>query len=583
MISEIGDKKLSKLKKEEVLTFVTSAFESAVDWDKEWRESSRENYSYYYGDQWTSEEIANLEERAQAVSTYNHIKPAIDSIVGGERKNRPKIMMAGRTPDDHSIAQAKSDMYSYISYNTRSDDELDAVIRDALVTGRGWMHIFPEMLGEEFKDVVHARIDYRDMFVDGLSKRDDLSDARYVHQAIFTDDDIVKSSFPNYKGEAQENIGGFESSSDEELWFENANRKRPRLINTWFRDESGQVYSVVWVKGQILSFDKSPYRYNGFPYVQYTIDRDLDNFPMGKVAGMISAQDEVNKRHSKALHYLNAKQVWAEEGAFVDVADAKKTLAKPDGITLFTDDSLREQRVIAVDNIALANTHIQLMEHAKSEVLALAGINAGYVGQSGNYDSAKKTQMNIAQAQNVLVPMLNKLRIARYQIAYITMQLASDFYTEERLVRILLPNGKYAFMPVNQPQADVNGYISIFNDLSKDDVDIIIEDAPASLNEQEEQLMILLQIQGQTGQPIPPHILLRYTKLRDKEQLSEELQLHNQMEQKLQQAEQMIMQQQEQIKQLGGHIKVQQNNLIQTDAARKVEKEVNKQLKEYGM
>ena len=89
--------------------------------------------------------------------------------------------------------------------------------------------------------------------------------------------------------------------------------------------------------GQVLYFKKQPYEMDVFPFVQYVVDRDINNTPYGIVKGMIDAQSEVNKRHSKALHYLNAKQVLAEEGAFVDWNDAQKTLARPDGITKLTD------------------------------------------------------------------------------------------------------------------------------------------------------------------------------------------------------------------------------------------------------
>lgn len=578
----MADKKTSELGKKTILDPLEKWFSEDSSWDTDYRDNAKMWYEYYHGNQWTTAEQAGLRERGQAVLTFNHIKPAIDSIIGSERQNRPKVTMAGRTFDDQQIADVKTSLYNYITYNTKTDDETDKMIRDALVAGRGWLYVFPDMDGEEFKDLRHEFIDYRDMFIDSMSKRDDLTDCRRLHRAVFTDEDIIKKAFPNYKG-GNELSNGFTSSSEDGMWWEKGDRNRPRLINSWYRDENGDITTVMWVKGQILYFKKEPYEMNAFPFVQYVVDRDINNTPYGIVKGQIDAQSEVNKRHSKALHYLNAKQVLAEEGAFVDWNEAKKTLAKPDGITKLTDGALANGTVQIVDNTNLAATHIQLLELAKGEILGVAGINGSFVGQAGKYDSAKKVNMAMSATQTSLVTILNKLRIARHDLADLTMMLVPEFYTEERVIRILEPNGAYAFMPVNLVQMMDDGTLQKLNDLTSQDVDIMIEDAPAGLNEREEQFQQLLQIQGQTSRPIPMEILLRHSSIRNKNALADELKQHYGMEGQLQQAQQQMEAMAKQIEKLGGVVNQQQSQIIQTETARQVEKEVNKNKDKMGI
>lgn len=570
------DIKLSKMNQEQILDKITKWFTDSTSWDTDWRDRAATWYDYYHGNHWTSDEIAGLEERGQAVTTYNHIKPIIDSIVGSERQNRPKITMAARTLDDQQVAEAKTKLYDYIQYNSRTDDELDRMIRDAFVTGRGWLYVYPEV-NKDTSDLKHSFIDYRDMFVDSLSKRDDMTDSRFIHYAVFTDNDIIKSQFKNFKDLVGKEVTGFESSSDDKMqWFQDDNRDRVRLINTWFRDETGDVHTVVWVKGQILYYKKQPYSTNRFPFVQYTIERDMSNMPYGIVKSMVSAQDEVNKRHSKALHYMNTKQVLAEEDAFVDIEKAKQTLAKPDGITMLTDGALATGKIQIVDNTALANTHIQMMGIAKDAMYSLAGLNPSYVGQSSQYESAKKANISIAQAQNSLVPILNKLRIARYELAYITMKLVPDFYSTERTIRLIEPNGQYAFMPLNTVQLLSDDTIARINDMSTDDVDIIIEDAPRGLNEREEQFNQLLTIQGQTQKPIDMDILLRYSSIKDKHQLANDIRDSNNKDAQLKQMQDYIVQLEEQLKKNGGIIMQKDSQIVQIQTARQVEKEVSK-------
>lgn len=572
------DEKISTLKAGKLLEELESWFQSAVSWDSDWRDNARTWYDYYHGRHWTSDEIAALEERGQAVTTYNHIKPAIDSIIGSERQNRPKVSMAGRTLDDGRLAEAKTKLYDYITYNSRTDDEVDRMLLDAFVTGRGWMYVAPEVNSEEQIDIFHSYVDFRDVFLDGLSKRDDLSDCRHIHYAVYTDADIIKKQFPKFKPDEQADTGvlSFEGSSDDELWFQEEDRSRPRLINSWYMDEEGNISTAVWTKGQLLYFKKQPYKANLYPFVCYTINRDLDNQPYGIVKSMVSAQDEVNKRHSKALHYLNSKQVLAEEDAFVDAEKAKVTLAKPDGVTMLTDGALSQGKVQVIDNTALASTHIQMMDIAKNNILYLAGINPSFVGQSGQYESAKKAGMAIAQAQNSIVPILNKLRIARHQLALITMKLVPEFYVQERIIRIIEHNGEYSFMPMNKISLLDDGTAAKFNDMTNDDVDIIIEDAPRGLNEREEQFAQLMQIQGQTSRPIPMEILLRYSSIKEKHQLASDLEQYYKLEAQLQQLQQQNEQLVQQLQQLGGQVQQKDSQIVQIQTARAVDKEVAK-------
>jgi len=282
------------------------------------------------------------------------------------------------------------------------------------------------------------------------------------------------------------------------------------------------------------------------------------------------------------MHYLNSSQVLAEENAFVDWDEAKKTLADPSGITKLQDDSLRDGRVQIIPTAALAETHIKLMQIAEAKLLSSAGINGAYIGQAGQYESAKKANLSISQAQNTLIPFLNKVRIARYNLAKITMRLVPEFFTEEKIIRIVNEDGSYDFMPINRVELVAEGELALINDVSRDEVDIIIEDAPRGLNERAEQLQMLLQIQGQTSRPIPMEILLRYTDLKDKHELSKELEAHYNMEAQLQQAQQQMEQMAKQIEALGGQIAQKDSVIIQTQTARAVDKEVNKVKTQMG-
>ena len=86
--------------------------------------------------------------------------------------------------------------------------------------------------------------------------------------------------------------------------------------------------------GGILERQESPYKdANGKPQAGFVfgsafVDGDGDRY--GVVRSWFSLQDEINKRRSKALHLMNVRQTYGNQGAG-DTNKLKAEMAKPDG------------------------------------------------------------------------------------------------------------------------------------------------------------------------------------------------------------------------------------------------------------
>jgi len=198
------------------------------------------------------------------------------------------------------------------------------------------------------------------------------------------------------------------------------------------------------------------------------------------------------------------------------------------------------------------------------------------MGQSSSGESGTKTSLNIQQAQNVLIPVFQKIRSARHREAKITMALSREFYTTERVIRITKENGEYAFMPINSIEEDEVGVLHAMNSITDDDVDIIIADAPPSLNDAQEQFDLLMRMQQNTSTPIPPEILMRYSNIKDKHKLAAELEQYNNLQAQLQQAGQQMEQMAQEIQRLGGNNAQYEQQIVQIKTAAAVDKEVSK-------
>ena len=93
------------------------------------------------------------------------------------------------------------------------------------------------------------------------------------------------------------------------------------------------------------------------------------------VRGLISLQDEINKRRSKALHLLSVHQVIAEQGAVKDVDKARREVARPDGYV----EVMPGMQFEIEPGGDLAHGPVQLLPHATTE-MQLTGPNAAMCG-----------------------------------------------------------------------------------------------------------------------------------------------------------------------------------------------------------
>ena len=99
------------------------------------------------------------------------------------------------------------------------------------------------------------------------------------------------------------------------------------------------------------------------------------------VRDMISLQDEVNKRRSKALHLMSVRQTYGNQQAISDVDKAKRQLSRADGHVEVNAGGKFGEDFGILPTGDMAASQMQLMQHATAELQA-SGPNAAMAGGS---------------------------------------------------------------------------------------------------------------------------------------------------------------------------------------------------------
>lgn len=172
------------------------------DWYQQAREGQYENRQqqeidadFYDGLQWTQEDINVLQARGQPAFVFNNIKPAVDWVIGTERKTRADFKVYPRTEDDYELAQIKGKLLKYVQDINNGEYARSRAFKDAVRVGVGWLE---DGVRDDFtKDPIFSGYEsWRNIYYDPLSKEKDLSDARYLFRVKWVDKDIALRMFP---------------------------------------------------------------------------------------------------------------------------------------------------------------------------------------------------------------------------------------------------------------------------------------------------------------------------------------------------------------------------------------------------
>lgn len=535
-------------------------FEEAEQMTQEARDLAERDRDYYNGQQWTEKELATLRKRGQPTLTINYIKRKVEYLRGFERRLRSDPKAFPRNPDDDQLSEAATDALRFVADRNDFDVIRSDVYEDMLVEGTGGVDVTVEN-GTDGPEVMLTRVPWDRIFVDPYSRQKDFSDARYLGIVIWMDRDEAMETFPGYEDVIETTLGTSSFSSTYEdrpkfsTWSDNR-RTRVRVIQIQFKYKGVWMIATVTKGGYLSEPIPSPYvDREGQPTCSLKlrsayIDRDNNRF--GAMRDLISLQDEINKRRSKALHLISVRQTFGNELAIDDVDQTKRELAKADGHVRIQNGGKFGEDFGILPTGDMAQAQIELMQQSTAEMQA-SGPNAAMAGKDPRIQSGRAIQAQQAGGQVEQEPLIDDLRQWAKQVYEAIWLRVRQFWTEEKWIRVTDDEKNAKWVGLNQPvtlgqalgelppeeaaayaqqmqlqpgDPRLDQIVRMDNDIAGLDVDITIEEGPDVANVQAEQFQMLAQLapaMAQAGTPFPPELLIESSQLRNKDKLLEML------------------------------------------------------------
>lgn len=542
-------------------------FEDSQDATDQARKLSERDRDYYDNKQLTSEEKKKLKERGQPDVVINRIQPKVDYLLGFEASTRTDPRGFPRNPQDEDASEAATDALRFLADELELNQKLSTCWEHMLIEGFGGFELTYD---PETKEIGAVEWHWDRLFYDPHSRKHDFSDARYVGGVIWLDADEAKAMWPGKEALVEATIATetLERTYDDrpawQNWTQGKDRKRVRICQMYHK-EGADWHWCIFTRGGKLDGGPVPFvdkRGQSFcPMLLESAYVDRENNRYGLVRLMISPQDEVNKRRSKALHLLTMRQTLGEDGSVDDVDALKRELAKPDGHVRIQPGFRFE--VLQTNDMAAG--HLNLLQEAKQEI-ELIGPNAAMLGKQDGSPSGRAILANQQGGQTELTRLLDRHRHLKKRIFIRLWDMVRQFWDEEKWVRVTDNENNIKFVGLNRPvtmgeelearlmqqamqqgtpedqakqqaaaqiqeaaaadpmlAARLGEVVRTENNPSEMDMDIMLEEVPNVANVQEEQFKELTNL-ASAGVVFPPEVYLRASSLRNKDELLEIMQ-----------------------------------------------------------
>lgn len=492
--------------------------------------------NYYDGIQWTDAERRTLEARGQPALAFNHVKPAVNAIIGIVERGRTDPKGWGRTPKDQDSAEVATDGLRYVADVTRFQTKRRDCLKDFLVWG---ICAGVTEMGEG-AEIGLRRIRPEEFFYDPYSRDTDFGDARYMGIAKWMDEQDIIDLYPDQAETIRTSFNYDQSASDtyrdrpKDGWAWVDSRARRIMCFEMYKRKGGDWEKCVFVSGGILESGPSPFldSKTGRPRCAILAQSayvDIDNCRYGIVRDMLGPQDAINKARSKAVHILNVAKLRVDPGV-IDIDTVRQQWAKPDGII-----EAREGQIEELGDRNLAPGHLELLRDAKEEMRRQSP-TPGIVGRQGASQSGRAILAEQQAGLTEQAPLLAQFDDWTLRCYRAFWDAIKQFWNQPKWIRVTDDENAPRFVGLNVPQPVIDPMtgmpqidpmtgqpaMQMQNSPADMDVDIVIDSTPDTAVIQEEQFQRLAEL-VQAGMPIPPDVLIEASSLPKKRLLLDKL------------------------------------------------------------
>lgn len=520
-----------------------NAFLSDIRDEPAWRRLADRCADYYDGNQLTDDILADFRKYGLPPLTINLIQPTINTVLGMEAKTRTDPEVTFQDEALEPVAQALSKKLLDAKRESKADRAISNAYAGQTKAGLHWVevgwHSNPFAYRYRVTDV-HRREIWWDW------RRREIDEWRYLVRKRRFDRDQITFAFPKMQGAvdaafaggldwqmwAQQmdqttGLGAFLDleraiTFDEQEWI-NRQRNELTVFEVWYRkitrgyvarlgettieiDQQNPRHMLAIANGvmkpTLAIFPKlrqaifvgpvrvldrpTPLPHRRIPYIPFFGFReDLTGVPYGLIRAMLSPQDEINARRSKAMALMNSRRVQADadalDGQYNTHEDAADEVSLPNSYIVLNQNRKNLQHGFHVeDNADLAAGQASILDASKNEIHEVSGVFPPMAGDNRGGLSGVAIDSLVEQGTQTLAEINDNYIWSRREVFDQKLELVK--WDSQHEHEVAIGEGKNRkVITLNEKMFDNNlGEYVTHNQVNAAQVNLVLQEVPAT-------------------------------------------------------------------------------------------------------
>ncbi len=489
-----------KLSSQEALTLFRelSSYEDATY--IKWKSECQKNRSFYFGEQFTSEELADIEARGQFPYAINKVRKAIRGITGMMCATLPKFKFVPVGDTDGKKAAMCSILLDWVFKNSDDVQGYARVIKRASIDNIAYFHVINDKQGKikyvpcTYEDVVVAKSSKDSLFRDAsrivLKKYITVEMAKAVYgidniqfdTPVYSGDQVTDRSMTVFLGKM------FSADRRYVLVYETYRKLYVK------RDDD---YTVNIIKETLVGYndlftETLPDQITEYPIIPVYVEDTENPYKLGEVHFLKGLQKFINKAYGVALYnaqLLSNPKILVRETDIpnLDIAAFEDNFATPGAIGVLAGNA---SDPIIVMGQPLNSAFFTMYQDA---VMAFeqATVPSDILGyQKGMGERSTSHLLDIKETVlDSFRDFTSNVEKALSQLAKVSLQFVQAYKSEESIIRILDSEKDYIELELNKKEGldmtnpqSVGRYVNYLRQqqVSEDEIQAKLQKAEAS-------------------------------------------------------------------------------------------------------
>ena len=418
-----------------------------------------ETIDMYHNRQYTQAQINTLRANGQPVETFNVIKMFTNAMIGYLETIVTKATAEPRYPGSAVTSLLMNDVLQYVLEDNDWSTAEKFVKIDGLLTGLMVVHEEPrktgetDMFGRDIHEIKLNHIPSWQVRLDPQSHKEDYSDARFIHHFKWLPEETVKKLWPHKVAALNEYYNYLEDPESEYYRSQN-NRDVGKykdynnyLITKTVLYDNNKVWSIIWHDEVQLEKKEITFKKARFPFRVTKMSKSDRAEYYGPFREVVETQKAINQALLQIQLLINTSKAFVEDGAVENIEEFREMFGRVNAVIPI----LNMQGIKIEDMSRDIASQYTIIDQALSRIKMVLGINDSFLGSAYASDSGRKVQIQKMSSASQLTNIVDRVSGMFKFVGQDIVDLASQYYRGNQILRIADPLNSYHFTEINAP------------------------------------------------------------------------------------------------------------------------------------